>query len=457
MRRVTRERGGFGSRPAIALVHWYDRWPGREEGRESRGSSRAEWKPEWDKSVEGLLSPLSQYYDVASLVRELEMAMPAWADRRVLSVLHAQSMRNALLYDDLRKVPGFSFDDFSVNWNHPNAPGHRMMAEPMIYLIARIADGMARERASVRVAEAHARTHNGSFAVHAWGDTHAAPPPPPGGDPLWLPPPLVEGNDSEMREPVCHYGDELHRLVTRADGFAYIEDAEKPGFLTNTSGAVLELAVGRTYQAITFSYLRSYRPGMGEGVVTCVSGCTCDEQKIDARAKGDVSVMVQHQLSVSAAPNCTLRVTAQTLPPLPLREAKGDRPGATFKVMGVTVTGLQVAPHGGSLGGEMPMGTLHGISHFDASASPPPPSPPAAPVARAPPVRLHPTRDAAPVEQANTTQANATQPAGTTPSSPPPPPPPAAVNASLQPAGQAAAPPPSPEPPMPPALDALPA
>jgi hypothetical protein len=203
-----------------------------------------------------------------------------------------------------------------------------MMADPMIYLIARVADGMAHERASVRVAEAHARTHNGSFAVQAWGDTHAAPPPPPGGDPLWLPPPLVEGNDSEMREPVCSYGEELHRLVTRADGFAYIEDAEKPGFLTNTSGAVLELAVGRTYQAITFSYLRSYRPGMGEGVVTCVSGCTCDEQKIDARSKGDVSVMVQHQLSVTAAPNCTLRITAQTLPPLPIREAKGDRPGA---------------------------------------------------------------------------------------------------------------------------------
>ena len=93
VRRVTRERGGFGSRPAIALVHWYDRWPGREEGRESRGSSRSEWKPEWDKSVEGLLSPLSMYYVVASL-----------------------SMRNALLYDDLRKVPGFAFDDFSVKY-----------------------------------------------------------------------------------------------------------------------------------------------------------------------------------------------------------------------------------------------------------------------------------------------------------------------------------------------------
>jgi len=98
VRRITRDRGGFESRPALALVHWWDRWPGREEGREARGSSRAKWKPEWDGSAESQLAPLAQYYDVSSL-----------------------SLRNALMYDDLRNVSGFSFDDFSDNWNHPNA------------------------------------------------------------------------------------------------------------------------------------------------------------------------------------------------------------------------------------------------------------------------------------------------------------------------------------------------
>ena len=292
VRRVTRERGGFGARPAMALVHWYDRWPGREEGPESRNSSRAAWHPEWATSVEGMLSPLAQYYDIASL-----------------------SLRNALLYDDLRVVSGFEFSAFSNNWNHPNERGHRMMAEPMIYLIARVADGMARERAALRVAEAHARTHNGTAGAE--GAAHLPPPPPPGGDELWLPQPLVEGNDSEMREPVCNFGEELHRLVRSAKGFTYLEDAEKPGFISNATGAVLELDVGQTFQAITLSYLRSWRPGMGQGTVTCADGCTCEEQKIDARSMIEVSVMVQHHFAVSAAPKvCALVMDVAFLPAL---------------------------------------------------------------------------------------------------------------------------------------------
>ena len=412
VRRVTRERGGFGARPAMALVHWYDRWPGREEGRESRNSSRAAWHPEWATSVEGMLGPLAQYYDIASI-----------------------SMRNALLYEDLRVVSGFAFDDFSNNWNHPNERGHRMMADAVIYLIARVADGMARERAGLRVAEAHARTHNGSVGAHPWaGGAVHPPPPPPGGDELWLPQPLVEGNDSESREPVCSFGEELHHLVRSAKGFTYVEDAEKPGWMSNSTGAVLELDVGQTFQAITLSYLRSWRPGMGQGTVTCVDGCSCEEQKIDARSKADVSVMVQHHFGVSAAPKCTLRVEAGELPPLPGRPPSVG-PGATFKVMGVTVTGLKVAPHSGALGGEMPLATLHGISAFDPSKSPPPP---AAPVPRAPPVRTHPARDVAPAEQATPPGLqDAAQQANVTAGAPAPPPPP--------------------EPPLAPALDALPA
>lgn len=238
------------------------------------------------------------------------------------------------------------------------------MADAVIHLIARVADGVSRERAATRVAEAHARAHNGSgFAVVAWsGSKQPPPPPPPGGDALWLPPPLVEGNDSEMRDPVCSFGDELQRLVTTASGFSYFtEDAEKPGLVANTSGSVLELALGPTYQAITLSYLRSWRPGMGQAAVSCAGGCTCEAQKLDGRASFQSSVMVQHHFAVSASPNCTLRIEARELPFLPEREAPQGGGGATsnviagsyVKIMGVTVTGLQVAPHSGALGGEV--------------------------------------------------------------------------------------------------------
>ena len=239
-----------------------------------------------------------------------------------------------------------------------------MMADPVIYLIARVADAMALERAALHVADARAHARNGlAGAQRLDGATLSSPPPPPpDSDPLWLPPPLVEGNDLELREPVCTFGEELRRLVRRAEGFTYIEDEEKPGFFANASGAVLELDVGQTYHAVTFSHLRSWRPGMGLGILTCVDGCTCDEQKIDARHAFNVSVTVQHTFTVSAAPRCRLRIVTAELPPLPERAQAGVAPGAIFKAMGVTVIGLRA--QAGALGGEMPHGTVHGISTF---------------------------------------------------------------------------------------------
>ena len=317
LRRVTYQRGGYSARPAIALVNWWDRWPGREDGPEARGRSRAEWTPKgYDVSFETVTSSLAHYYDVPSL-----------------------SLRDALMQIDLQRVAGFSFEDFSENWVHPNARGHRMMADAVIHLIAKVADGVLHERAVSRLAELHAR-HK-----HVRSVAQLPPPPPPGGDPLWLPPPLVDGNDSEAREPVCRLGDELHALVTRADGFTYVADAEKPGWMANTSGAVLELAVGPTHGGVILSHLRSWRPGMGEGRVTCVTGgCACDLQRLDGRINDNVSIMVQHPFAVSAAPNCTLRIEAVTQPPLV--GSKGAA-GAAFKVMGVVVTGLGVAPRTG--------------------------------------------------------------------------------------------------------------
>ncbi len=36
VRRISAERGGFPARPALALVHWWDRWPGRDDNAEHK-------------------------------------------------------------------------------------------------------------------------------------------------------------------------------------------------------------------------------------------------------------------------------------------------------------------------------------------------------------------------------------------------------------------------------------
>ena len=230
-----------------------------------------------------------------------------------------------------------------------------MMADTVVFLLQRVAAEMAAERAS----------------------NATAPPPPPHavGEGVWLPPPLVEGNTPEAADPTCHFGEDLHRIITRNEvrccargvrcrtlhvltaarlhprtfqSWAYLADDEKPGFITNVSGAVLEMQLGATQQAITLSYLKSFRFGMGAAKVSCVEGCTCEPFALDGREKLQRSIMVQHNLPVSQAQNCTMRLVVEPLPPI-----IGDGPvGSTFKLMGVTVSGKSVAAHAAGLGNE---------------------------------------------------------------------------------------------------------
>ena len=202
-----------------------------------------------------------------------------------------------------------------------------MMADAVIHLIARIADEAAAARASA-----------GASAPPA----SPAPPPPhlPADAPVWLPPPLIEGNDMEAADPVCHYGEDLHHLLIRSEGWEFLADVEKPGFVTNISGAVLDLYTGATAQTITFSFLQSYLPGMGAVTLTCHDGCECGAQVVDARHEFGGNIMKQMYFGVTPARNCTLRVTSEARPPL-----KGDGPpGMRFKVMGLAVGGTKAQP-----------------------------------------------------------------------------------------------------------------
>ena len=91
VRRATTMSSG---RAALALVSWWDHWPGRDDNPEHTRAVSDSWRPEWENSAESKYDLVAQYYDVAAL-----------------------SLRNALLYEDLKNVSGFAFDDFADNWN----------------------------------------------------------------------------------------------------------------------------------------------------------------------------------------------------------------------------------------------------------------------------------------------------------------------------------------------------
>ena len=307
--------------PAILFVNYHDGWFG------ANGAGHGDvWKPRFfdaDHISEAVFNSVAQYYDVSSL-----------------------SMRNALLVDDMRNVSGFNYATFANNWNHPNEIGHRMMADLVIYVLNRTATAM--ERGDV--------PHDDDLLPRA----------------TWLPPPLVEGNTAEQVTPTCHFGEDLHKLVTRSDGWVYVPDGEKPGFQANVSGSILELELGQVHHVVVLSHLRSWTPDMGGADISCVAGCTCEVTQVDARASlaaGRSRVMVQRLLHVEAANNCTMRIQNVVMP---LREGEPPvnitEPAATFKVMGISVGGISGG--GGFLGGEVPEHMVFGMtSHGGTNAS----------------------------------------------------------------------------------------
>jgi hypothetical protein len=388
VRRILHTRGGMDASPALLIVNWWDHWAGctdntakaKDRASHTRGGRKssaqtppadrnicffarnaAKWQPMWERSSEAAFAAVAQYYDLSSvslrdalmlevrpscgwmLARRLPLTCVCAALRRAgharrgwLFVCEFQRQLEPPKVRAHARTKPDGIADSPCLTTHVSASvcrlrsprGHRMMADASIHLIARIANEAAAARAS------------------AAADAPPAPLPPPpprlpGDAPLWLPPPLVEGNDVEAAEPICHYGEQLHQLLISAQGWEFLPDIEKPGFVTNVSGSVLELAAGVTDDTtISLSYLHGYLPGMGGATITCHDSCTCAPQPLDGRRpSGGGNVMIQHHFGVSAAPNCTLRVTSDAKPPL-----SGDGPeGMRFKVMGLTVGGKKAS------------------------------------------------------------------------------------------------------------------
>ena len=265
-----------GPGPVLMFVNWAHSWPGEPGKRES-------WTPE-PPETEAMIESVAGYYDLPTV-----------------------SMRRALLADDLRSTPGSSYADFAADDHHPNARGHRLMGEAVFSLLEKVA------------AELEA-------GVAGEGERAGS----------WLPPPMVKGNLPEFEQPTCHFGADLAELVLTNDGgWEFFESAEKPGFIAERAGSVLELRVGRSERILTLSFLKSVLAGTGGAQVTCITGCECEPQDIDARSGGGGmggNIMIQHKWFVTASADCSLRIKNVELPAL----SGGGPAGARFKVMGLS-------------------------------------------------------------------------------------------------------------------------
>jgi hypothetical protein len=235
------------------------------------------------------------------------------------------SMRRALLADDLKSTPGSSYADFAADDHHPNARGHRLMGEAVYHLLERVSAEL-----------------QGGVAEEGDG----------GGTGSWLPPPILKGNHPENEDPTCHFGADLEALLLKSEGWSLFESTEKPGYIAEQAGSVLQLRVGRSERILTLSYLKSVSAGTGGAQVTCVSGCECEPQDIDARSGGGAvggNIMIQHKWFVTASADCILSVKNVELPAL-----AGGTGGARFKIMGLSAK----ITEGSTLGDMMDEGEL---------------------------------------------------------------------------------------------------
>jgi hypothetical protein len=257
-----RDGNASAAAPAYVFVSWHADWAENAHRTAHRPQPGA-WAPVFFDSPEEGANALAQYYDVA----------------------HA-SLRNALFAENAKGTVNFSYDNFQYHGNHPNARGHAMMADALVYAL----DAAAREE----------KAFPSSSPAEAWQ--------------LPARPLLAVNAGVEDATPLCYFGRALALLVRASRGWSYDElDAEKPGFIATGAdpGAILELrlppppiAAAAASNAlddvaqVALAFLRA--PDMTSITLSCARGCACDTQVVagDGGAAG-ASTMEQHPFAVT--------------------------------------------------------------------------------------------------------------------------------------------------------------
>lgn len=254
VRQLMHARGGVSHSPLIFFVNFWNNWPGRNDE-----LAKKPWRTLIGDDDETHINTVAMYYDCM-----------------------CASMRNAYMYEDMHNEPGFDYESYIYGGNHPNARGHRMMAD---LVVSQLLHGI-----------------HSLDGDHTYTYTD------------WLPPPIVDDNYSENTVGACVFGKDLLKYATRNDGWVFHDDKSKPGMWANNTQASLEISlpVIPAYRKLRVFFLRSWMPGMGTVKLSCLpSGCTCDAHDISGHGDERSSVTTVHDTDIQVVgERCMLLFTS---------------------------------------------------------------------------------------------------------------------------------------------------
>ena len=140
--------------------------------------------------------------------------------------------------------------------------------------------------------------------------------------------------------------DSEHFAVEAARGWAFVSGEDtvdkasgqikhqnKPGWLATTDGASLRVKVKTRFMrsppeknvSLTISYLVSYEQ-MGDAVLTCASGCACEETLLKGTCQEEMSVTNSVTVEATQALHCSVEFVA-----------RASANGAKVKLLGMSV------------------------------------------------------------------------------------------------------------------------
>ncbi|KAG2433670.1 hypothetical protein HXX76_008041 [Chlamydomonas incerta] len=303
MERLVRRILQLPGRPAVVLMHVPTQGMAQYPPGHPKNPKNELHRPYY-QTTEDALTAVHSYYDVQSL-----------------------SLRNALYGLAVEQREGFKWEQAFVD-HHPGNQGHKMMADLAVYLLQATALQLV------------------GHLPYGREDAEAVA--------AALPEPMYPGNVAPNTS-MCLLGERFRELVVPEStaGFAYINEGTaekpKPGYVANTTGAVLRLRLNtdraglagpqrpaggaKTPDAdkqpvqIFFHHLRSYEH-MGVAAFSCVAGCACAPTEVDGHHGEKVSQLYMVVLEVSQAPACDIEIKVLD------RTSSGEH---KFKVSGAVI------------------------------------------------------------------------------------------------------------------------
>lgn len=207
------------------------------------------------------------------------------------------SFRGVLWEKQQRGAKGYSVEDVMSPGGgdmHPNAYGHKMLADLVTALMARVGEGLLKRPFSP--------------ADQAVVDADILDP-------------VLEGNIAWDAE-YCIINEKLKSAVKESPGFEYVDESKadsltrKWGFVATKPESSLLLSfstasttkgVADPHTVVTINHLKSYEH-MGQAEVTCTGGCTCPVTILEGHWEQHNSQLSPHRISVSQALDCTLKI-----------------------------------------------------------------------------------------------------------------------------------------------------